>query len=77
MHTYLNAVQKSLDYIENHLREPLSLEKIARHAGFSLWHFQRIFTALVGEPVGSYLRRRRLTAAAGELREDAPRFNAL
>lgn len=74
MDAYLNAVQKALDHIEDHLRKPLSLEEVSQKAGFSLWHFQRIFTAFVGEPLGSYLRRRRLTAAAGELRESSRRI---
>lgn len=74
MDAYLTAVQKALNHIEDHLRKPLSLEDVSRKAGFSLWHFQRTFTALVGEPLGSYLRRRRLTVAAGELRESSRRI---
>src|SRR5690606_26599553 len=33
----------------------------------SYWHFHRAFAAMTGETVGSYLRRRRLSAAAGEV----------
>ena len=65
---YLAAVQRALDFIEVSLRLPVTLEQISRRAGFSLWHFQRIFAAYTGEPLASYLRRRRLTAAAEELR---------
>jgi AraC family transcriptional regulator len=65
---YLANIQRAIDTIEANLRQPIAVEKIARRAGFSYWHFQRIFVALVGEPVGSYIRRRRLTAAAEELR---------
>jgi AraC family transcriptional regulator len=65
---YLANIQRAIDTIEASLRQPVAIEKIAREAGYSYWHFQRIFVALVGEPVGSYLRRRRLTAAAEELR---------
>lgn len=68
MDAYFAAVQRALDYIEEHLREPLRLEAVARKAGFSLWHFQRIFAAYAGEPLGTYVRRRRLTAAAREMR---------
>lgn len=74
MDAYLSAVQRALDHIEAHLREPLHLEAIARRAGFSLWHFQRIFAAFVGEPLGSYVRRRRLTVAATELRASSRRI---
>jgi AraC family transcriptional regulator len=74
MDSYLAAVHRALDHIEANLREPLRLEAIARRAGFSLWHFQRIFAALAGEPIGSYVRRRRLTAAALELRASSRRI---
>jgi len=68
MDHYLSSILRSLDFIEENLAEPVTLEAISRRAGFSLWHFQRIFTAYAGEPLGCYLRRRRLTAAAYELR---------
>ena len=65
---YLSNIQRAADEIERSLRAPLSISEIARKAGFSYWHFQRLFAALVGEPVGFYIRRRRLTLAAAELR---------
>ena len=67
MNHYRQAVLRSLDTIERNLRRPLALHALARHAGFSLWHFHRIFTEHTGESLGSYLRKRRLTAAAGDL----------
>lgn len=69
MDHHLPAVLRALAFIEENLTEPVTLESIARKAGFSLWHFQRVFAAYVGEPLGSYLRRRRLTAAADDLRQ--------
>lgn len=68
MDHHLPAVLRALAFIEENLTKPVSLESIALKAGFSLWHFQRIFAAYVGEPLGSYVRRRRLTAAADDLR---------
>lgn len=67
MNPYRQAVLRSLDAIERHLRRPLALHALARRAGFSLWHFHRIFTEHTGESLGAYLRKRRLTAAAEEL----------
>jgi AraC family transcriptional regulator len=60
-------VLRSLDAIERNLKEPIALHALARRAGFSLWHFHRVFTEHTGETLGSYLRKRRLTAAAEEL----------
>src|SRR5207237_5293579 len=51
-------------HIHDHLDEDLSLEKLARLAHFSPFHFHRICKALVGESVYEYVRRLRLEAAA-------------
>ncbi|MDQ8203056.1 AraC family transcriptional regulator [Pelagicoccus sp. SDUM812003] len=66
MHT-VRSIQKSLDLIEERLAEPVSLPELAQVAAMSLRHYQRTFSALVGEPVGRYLRRRRIAAAAKRL----------
>lgn len=68
MSHYREAVIRATDQIERQLRDSISLDEIARRAGFSLWHFHRIFAELTGESLGSYIRRRRLTAAAEELK---------
>lgn len=68
MNHYRHAVVRAADTIERHLREPISLDAIARRAGFSLWHFHRIFAEMTGDSLGSYIRKRRLTAAAEELK---------
>lgn len=67
MHPYRQSVLRSLDLIEESLKQPIALHALAKRAGFSLWHFHRIFTEHTGDSLGSYLRKRRLTAAAEEL----------
>jgi len=67
MNHYRQAVLRSLDAIEQNLTRPVALHALAHRAGFSLWHFHRIFVEHTGESLGSYLRKRRLTAAAEEL----------
>lgn len=64
---YLRTLQRTIDFIEEHLDEPLDVRGIARHAGMSMWHFQRVFSAALGQPVMDYVRRRRLSRAAGAL----------
>ena len=58
---------KAVDFIETRLTAELTLADIARAAGLSSFHFSRMFRALTGETVTSYLRRRRLTEAARRL----------
>lgn len=59
-----HAIQQSIDYMETHLEEELSLADIAGHVGFSPFHFHRMFRKQVGMNIADYLRRRRLCYAA-------------
>ena len=60
-------IERSVDFIEDNLLEELTLERVAAAACFSPYHFHRIFKALAGESVGSYIRKRRIAQAAEEL----------
>ena len=64
---HIARVQRAVDFIEAHLREDLPTEAIARVAGFSMWHFQRIFGSVVGDTLKDSVRKRRLTCALQEL----------
>ncbi len=54
-------------YIHNHINDELELEKLAGLAGFSPFHFHRIFAAVMGETVAEYVRRLRLSMAVQRL----------
>ena len=56
-----------LRYIDNNIRENLSVEKLAARAGFSPYHFCRVFQWGTGYPIMEYVRNRRLAYAASEL----------
>ncbi len=64
---YLEQLEKAVIFIENNLNEDLRVEAAAVAAGYSYYHFHRIFEAVLGETVGSYIRSRRLCRAAGDL----------
>ena len=61
---YRGRLNRVLLHIEQHLDEPLRLADLADLACFSPYHFHRIFTAFLGEPLGDYVRRLRLERAA-------------
>ncbi|WP_041613274.1 effector binding domain-containing protein [Paenibacillus sp. JDR-2] len=65
---HYTRIQYAITFIEEQLQEALSLEAIAIRAGFSLYHFQRLFHAITGFTVQEYIRKRRLSRAAEELR---------
>ena len=60
----VRVVRECLEIIETKLGEPIDVASLANASGYSLWHFQRVFQALVGEFVGSYIRRRRLSESS-------------
>jgi AraC family transcriptional regulator len=64
---YEQRINRAMDFIVRHLNEDLPLDALAREAAFSPYHFHRIFTALVGEPVAAFIRRLRLERAANDL----------
>lgn len=64
---YINSIKKALNYIENNLQEDIDLSAIAKEAGYSLYHFHRIFKGIVGDSMKDYVRKRRFTEAAKEL----------
>lgn len=56
-----------MDYVQAHLAENLTLEKLAVIAAFSPFHFHRVFAAITGEMLSEFIRRIRLERAAGVL----------
>jgi AraC family transcriptional regulator len=65
---YDRRMHRVIDHIDRHLDQHLDLATLARVANFSDFHFHRLFHAWMGEPLGDYLRRRRLEVAALRLR---------
>lgn len=64
---YIEIIQNSIDYIEDNLKEDLSVDEIAKLTGFSSYHYYRLFNAYVGMPVMQYIRRRRLLYGINDL----------
>ncbi len=65
---YLERIRLVQDHIDTHLDQPLDMETLAGVAGFSPYHFHRVFHAFTGETPAEAVRNRRLAAAAGRLR---------
>ena len=53
-------IQRSLDYIEDDLQAEITAAELADMAGFSLFHYYRLFQRATGLPVMQYILRRRL-----------------
>ncbi|TCZ78789.1 AraC family transcriptional regulator [Paenibacillus albiflavus] len=60
-------LHRTLSFIDNHLKEELTLEIISLNMAISQFHCHRLFHAYSGMTLASYIRIRRLTNAASEL----------
>ena len=58
------VIDTIVEWIDDNLHQPLRIDDIARHAGYSKWHLQRLFLQYKGESLGRYIRERKLLLAA-------------
>lgn len=60
-------LQDTLDYVDGHITDAINPDVLAARAGFSTWHFCRVFQWGTGYSVMTYVRHRRLAFAAHDL----------
>ncbi|HDX9655959.1 AraC family transcriptional regulator [Bacillus toyonensis] len=60
---YLKRIYKVQDYIESNINNSLLIEELADVAGFSKFHFHRIFKGMTEEPLSRYVNRLKLERA--------------
>ena len=64
---YIYRINIALKFIDDHLGGDVSLESVAAKALYSPFHFHRIFKAVIGETLQSYVNRRRIEKIASVL----------
>ncbi|MDA1741257.1 effector binding domain-containing protein [Bacillus cereus] len=64
---YVRRIHKVQDYIESNIDSSLSIEELADVAGFSKYHFHRIFKGIVDESLSRYVNRLKLERATNLL----------
>ena len=69
-------IQKSLDYIEENLQTEITAAERAEMAGFSLFHYYRLFQQATGLPVMQYILRRRLLHGIYAMKEGSTKVDA-
>ena len=65
----LSSMNKALVFIEERLTEDIDYGEVSRIACCSEYHFKRMFSFLSGIGLSEYIRRRRLTLAALDLKD--------
>jgi len=69
-------IQQSLDYIEDNLQTEITAAELAEMAGFSLFHYYRLFQQATGMPVMQYILRRRLLHGVYAMRQGSTKIDA-
>lgn len=67
---WISGMNAAVNYLEEHILEEPDVNTLGKLAGCSPHHFQRIFTYIGGITLSEYVRRRRMSLAAVELRDD-------
>lgn len=68
VHTW-ESIQETINYIEDHIGQDLSIVELSQIAHLSQFYYQRLFARLVKRPVREYIRLRRLACACESLRK--------
>lgn len=64
---WMGAIQKAIQYIEEHITEELTIDRIAAQVNISSFYFQKGFAMLCGFTITEYIRNRRLALAGNDL----------
>ncbi len=70
---WVESLNQSVNYIEEHLTDEIDYEQLGRIAGCSVYHYQRMFTYMAGIPLTEYIRRRKMSLAAVDLQRGEER----
>jgi AraC family transcriptional regulator len=65
---YYERIQRSIDFIESNLENDIKIEDAARQAFMASSSYYRMFFALTGRGVKEYIRNRRISKAAREIK---------
>lgn len=64
---WMEIIGDSIQYIENHITEDITVDSVAKNVGVSSFYFQKGFAMLCGFTVSEYIRNRRLALAGNDL----------
>jgi len=63
----LDKMNRAIEYMESNITNRIDYEKVANEIGYSVHHFQRMFSFITDISMVEYVRRRRMTMSAFEL----------
>ena len=66
--SHQQIIQTLIEWIDDHIDQPLNIDVVAKKSGYSKWYLQRMFRTVMHQTLGEYIRQRRLLLAAQALR---------
>ena len=65
---WVERLNQAIAYMEEHMTDEISYEELGRITCCTSYHFQRMFTYMAGVPLSEYIRRRKMSLAAVDLK---------
>lgn len=65
---FLQGMNQAVSYLEDHMQGEIDYQKAAEFTGYSSMYFQRIFACIAQITVAEYVRKRRMTLVAADLK---------
>ena len=66
---YTESIERTKEYIKEHICDELTAENIAHQVGYSVFHFCRVFKEKTGKSLMSYVREIRLDLAEKDIQK--------
>lgn len=67
---WIERLNRIVDYIEEHITEKIDYEALAKIANCPVYHFQKMFFYMTNITLHEYIRRRRMSLAAVDLKNE-------
>ncbi len=67
---WIDKMNAAISYIEENITNSLNTADIAKIVDCSTYHFQRMFAYMTGTPLSEYIRRRKMSLAVVDLKDD-------
>lgn len=64
---WIKRLNSAINYIEENIMDAIDMEKVAKIAGCSSYHFQRMFAYMAEMSTSEYIRKRKMSLAAVDI----------
>lgn len=72
--SHQQIIQTLIEWIDEHIDQPLNIDVVAKKSGYSKWYLQRMFRTVTHQTLGEYIRQRRLLLAPLSYERPSARF---